>query len=576
MMKRKLKGKTMTDSSQEQNSIRVMYHQMVRMRDGVHLSADILLPEKEGPFPVILIRTPYGNHDKARLEQKIWLAKHGFAVVFQDCRGRHDSEGEWEPFRFEAEDGVDTLDWISKQIFCNGNIGMMGGSYEGYCCWMAAIQSPHSLKALIPIVPLPDPVVNVPYQNGAFFWNMIVWGLMVHGRTNQEVSMVDWPQYYLTFPLKQMAEKVGFDSQAWKHWMLHTSKDEWWKKVCYQHLLHQVNIPVLHISGWYDDDGIATFLNYPVMRKHPNQLVSENQSLIIGAWPHKINKNQKIGQVDFGSTCLIDLNQQIAQFFRKHLAGDPVPDNTSRCRLFIMGDNQWIGTNDWPMEGTEQTRLYLHSHGSANSVNGDGWLSFDPPQLEMTDSFLFDPSHPVPYLTDPNTLQLGEAYDQAEIEKRDDVLVYSTLPLEKDLVVCGRILLHLWVQSDASGTDFTGKLVDVWPTGEAIQVNDGIQRAEFRNNLEKPDWLSPDQVYPITIDLWATGINFKKGHRIRIEVSSSAVPKFYPHHNTKEIQSEAVEWKKANQTVFHQKDRESFLEIQTIPHELVTNNVIEL
>ena len=241
-----------------------------------------------------------------------------------------------------------------------------------------------------------------------------------------------------------------------------------------------------------------------------------------------------------------------------------------------MGDNQWIGTKDWPMEGAQTRKLYLHSHGSANSMQGDGWLSFDPPQQEESDTFLFDPANPVPYLTDPNTLQLGEAFDQTEIEQREDVLVYTTPPLEEDLVVCGRLLLHIWIQTDAPGTDFTGKLVDVWPTGEAIQINDGIQRAEFRNQLESPDWLSPDQVYPIRIDLWATGISFKKGHRIRIEVSSSAVPKFYPHHNTKENQSEAVEWKKARQRVFHQVGRESYLEIQTVPANVIQEHAIIL
>ncbi len=566
----------MMDFDREQNPISVHFNESVVMRDGIRLSADLLIPDKRGPFPVILIRTPYGNHDKARLEQKIWLAKRGFAVVFQDCRGRHDSEGEWEPFRFEAEDGFDTLKWIANQPFCNGHIGMMGGSYEGYCCWMAAVQSPPSLKAMIPLVPLPDPVVNVPYQNGAFFWNMIVWGLMVHGRTNQEVSMVDWPKFYLTTPLKEMAEKTGFQDKTWENWMTHTMKDDWWKKVCYQPLLPQVRIPVLHISGWYDDDGIATFTNYPAMRQNPDPETRNQQELLIGAWPHKINKNQKIGQVDFGPTCLIDLNKPIAQFFWKHLVNDQDVPITSRCRLFIMGDNQWIGTEDWPIEGSQSGKLYLHSHGSANSLHGDGWLSFDPPQEEESDTFLFDPANPVPYLTDPNTLQLGEAFDQTEMEQREDVLVYTTPPLKEDLVICGQLFLQMWIQTDAPGTDFTGKLVDVWPTGEAIQINDGIQRAEFRNQLESPDWLSPDQVYPIRIDLWATGICFKKGHRIRIEVSSSAVPKFYPHHNTKEIQSEAVEWKKARQRVFHQVGRESYLEIQTIPANVIQEHAINL
>jgi len=560
----------------EKNSITVQYHVPVMMRDGIALSTDLLLPDQPGPFPVVLCRTPYGNQDKARLELKIWLARRGFACVFQDCRGRYDSEGEWEPFRNEANDGVDTLQWIAQQPFCNGRIGMMGGSYEGYCCWMAAIHAPIALKAIVPMVPLPDPVKNVPYQNGAFFWNMIVWGLMVHARTNQEVAMVDWPKFYLTNPLREMAKQVGFTSQTWDNWMQHSIRDEWWDQVCYQHQLDRVQIPVLHISGWYDDDGIATFTNFPAMRLHSSAEVASQQELILGAWPHKINRNQQIGQVDFGPNCLIDLNTQIADFFYKHLNVSQTTLPASRCKLFIMGENQWIGTDDWPIQGSQTRQLFLHSNGSANSAQGDGWLSFDTPGEEPSDHYIFDPEHPVPYLTDPNTLQLGEAFDQREIESRQDVLVYSTPPLEEDLVICGWLLLHLFIQSDAMGTDFTGKLVDVWPSGEAIQLNDGIQRAEFRNQLDKPEWLSPDQTYPVTIDMWATGICLKKGHRIRLEVSSSAVPKFYPHHNTSDIQSEAVTWKKASQTVYHQNGKASFLEITTIPSAWIQQKAITL
>ena len=550
--------------------IRPRYHVMVPLRDGVRLSTDIALPEGPGPWPLVLTRTPYGNNDPARTERLLYLTRRGFATAFQDCRGRYDSEGQWEPFITERPDAFDTLAWLSSQDFCSGSIGMTGRSYEGYCTWVAAPEHHPALKAIVPIVPLPDPVINVPYQNGALFWNMCTWALMVHGRTNQDVTHVNWAELYQRLPLRTLDEAAGYESPAWQHWCEHPTRDGWWERLCYMHEWGKVDLPALHVSGWYDDDGISTYKNFPGMRAGAaTPEAREAQRLIVGCWPHATNAGSVVGEIDFGPQATVDLNGMIFRFFAWHLAGeehglaaDP------RCRIFLMGENRWHGLSDWPIPGAVTTRFFLHSGGRANSLFGDGRLSLDPPAGgEPGDSYDYDPGNPVPYVTDPVKLQLGEACDQQSIERRPDVLCYTTEPLQEDLVVCGRVFAELYIESDAPGTDFTAKLVDVWENGRAIQICDGLQRAEYRDGLDKPAWLAPGQVYKVTIDMWATGLRFLKGHRIRLEISSSAVPKFARHLNTMEDPAGATAWVTARQQVHHDVALPSALIVDVVPEE---------
>ncbi|MFH1549595.1 MAG: CocE/NonD family hydrolase [Planctomycetota bacterium] len=551
----------------------------VPMRDGVKLSTDLYLPDARGPRPVLLTRTPYSNSDPVRAERLLYFARRGFVCANQDCRGRHDSEGEWEPFRHERSDGMDTIAWLAEQDFCDGSIGVIGGSYEGYCTWMVAFDRHPALKAVIAKVALPDPVINVPYQDGALFWNMIVWGLLVYGRTNQNLTAVNWRKLYNRLPLRTLDRAAGMESKTWQNWLDHPTKDEWWKEVCYMHLLDRVGLPVMHVCGWYDDDGISTYRNFPEMRKNAaSQHARDEQKLVIGPWPHRINVSSRVGEIDFGPGALIDLDGIIFRFLARHLANeDHYTKPEPRCRIFIMGENRWRSLDDWPVPGAVTTKYYLRSGGGANSLFGDGLLSTDPPpDDEPPDGYVYDPDNPTPYVTDPVTLQLGEATDQQSIERRPDVLVYTTPPLEEDVVVCGRVFAELCISSDAKGTDFTGKLVDVWPDGRAIQLCDGIRRAEFRNGLEKPEWLEKDKVYKVTIDMWATGIRFLKGHCIRLEISSSAVPKFCRHLNTDTDQASETKPRIANQAVHHCAGHPSALILDVIPEESPANTATEM
>jgi len=250
-----------------------------RASDGVRLSTDVYLPKGEGPWPCVLIRTPYSNNDPVK---KIPLARefaaNGYAVAVQDVRGRYDSEGEWEPFFHEANDGRAAQAWLAEQEFCNGNIALMGRSYEGYCVWMGVFGHHRAVKAIIPIVALPDPVINVPWQNGSVFWSMITWALFVHGRTNQDAEQYDWESLYNFRPLNRLDEQLGLVSPAWRDWMEHPTRDDYWQRACYMHRIGELDVPALHICGWYDDDGPSTYNNFPNARR---SAISENEQYVL-------------------------------------------------------------------------------------------------------------------------------------------------------------------------------------------------------------------------------------------------------------------------------------------------------
>ncbi|MCD6118476.1 CocE/NonD family hydrolase, partial [bacterium] len=508
--------------------------------------------------PVVLIRTPYSNNDGVK---KIPLARRyaaaGYAVAIQDARGRYDSDGEWEPFFSEAADGRAAQKWLAAQDFCNGSIAAMGRSYEGYSAWVQAFDHHPALKAIVPIVALPDPVVNVPWMNGSPFWNMITWAMFIHGRTNHEIAHYDWESLYGFRPLDRLDEKLGFTSKAWRDWMAHHLKDDYWKRACYMHRMGELDIPALHICGWYDDDGASTFMNYP--RARAIAPAKDEQCVMIGPWPHATNTKCIIHGVDFGPEETIDLDGYIISWLDKVIKGDDSKwGDRARARIFIMGENKWRDFEDWPPPDAKEKSLYLSSGGSANTMFGDGTLSTDAPAGgSASDSYIYDPDHPTPYLYDAGTLQVGGPFDARPVERRDDVLCYTTEPLTEDMLICGRVFAELWVSSTAEDTEFVAKLCDVHPNGVARQLCDGNIRLALRESLETPDPVKPGDIVKVRIDLWATGIRIFAGHRIRLEVASAAVPKFAAHTNTLDPPGSAVRTVIATNTVHHYSERKS-------------------
>jgi putative CocE/NonD family hydrolase len=520
-------------------------------KDGVRLSTDVYLPDGDGPWPCILLRTPYSNNDPVKkVPPAREFASNGYAMVMQDVRGRYDSEGEWEPFFNEAADGLAAQEWLAGQGWCDGNIALMGRSYEGYSVWMQTFGHHPAVKAIIPIVALPDPVVNVPWQNGSVMWNMITWALFIHGRTCQDISQYDWESLYGFRPLNRIDEKLGFKSKPWRDWMSHHLKDDYWKPACYMHRMAELDIPALHICGWYDDDMPSTINNFPNARKLAKS--RDEQYLLMGPWPHATNTKSVIPGADFGPEETIDINGFIMDWLDMVMGGRPENwGDNRRCRIFEMGSNEWRWYDDWPPPEVKEKLLYLESGGNANSMFGDGALSFEPAGGAGHDEYTYDPDNPTPYLQDPYTLQIGGPFDARPVERRDDVLCYTSPALEKDMVINGRLWAELWVSTSAEDTEFCAKLCDVHPNGLARQLNDGNIRLALRNSLEERDPVKPGEIVRIKIDMWATGIKIFKGHRLRLEVASSAVPKFGAHTNTLEPPGSAVKAVVAKNRVCH-------------------------
>ena len=535
-------------------------------QDGVRLSTDVYLPDAPGRWPTILIRTPYNNNDPVK---KIPLAREfaaaGYAVAIQDVRGRYDSEGRWEPFFHEAADGHAAQAWLAEQDFCNGKIALYGRSYEGFCVWMGAFGHHPAVRAIVPIVALPDPVINVPWWNGSVCWNMIVWALLVHGRTNQDAGQYDWEHLYNFRPLDRLDEQLGFVSPAWREWMAHPTKDDYWQRACYMHRMAELDLPALHICGWYDDDGASTYNNYPNARRLARS--RDEQYVLIGPWPHQTNTKCTIPGVDFGPQEVIDINGFILDWLDRHI-GDR-PDNwgqRKRARIFLMGSNDWHDLDDWPPPQTQEQPFYFHSGGKANSLLGDGRLSAQPPQTdEPADEYGYDPNDPTPYPYDPGTLQIGGPFDARPIQRRDDVLCYTSEPLTADLIICGRVFAELFVSSTAEDTEFCAMLCDVYPNGTARQLCDGNVRLALRDSLEKLDPVPPGQIVKVRIDLWATGIRVFRGHRLRLQVASAAVPKLAAHTNTLEPPGQATRAVLAHNRVYHDRRYPSRLLLPCVP-----------
>ncbi len=534
------------------------------MRDGTNLSSYIYRPDSDAKFPVILTRTPYSTSNdffKRFDEEAKFFARNGYVFIIQDCRGKNNSDGVFNPFFDDNYDGFDTIKWILKQKWSNGNIGTIGASYSAWNQWATAVLNPPGLKTMICVVSLPDPVINVPYQNGALVLTMAEWMALIEGKTNITPEIYDTVRLLWHLPLKSMDNQFGRDSKIWKDWIAHPSTDDFWKKTFYQDKLDRVHIPVLHVSGWYDDDLIGTHLNYTTITHHPAFNNSYYQKLIIGPWQHRVNTSTKIGDIDFGASALIDLRNIELQWFDRFLKG--VSNNIDKdlpVDIFVLGENRWRKEKMWPPENVKYTPYYLHSNGMANTLFGDGLINkLMPTKLEKFDSYIYDPLDPVPYISDPKNISAEGPFDQRAIERRDDVLVYQTAPLASEIEVTGPIKLKLFVSSSAVDTDFWAQLTDVFPNGYSMHLTENIMRATYRNSLEKYEPLIPNKITEIVIDLWIISNVFKKGHRIRLDISSSCFPKYNRNTNTNHRFGEDTELVTAAQKIYHDKDFPSML-----------------
>lgn len=500
----------------------------VLMRDGIRLSTNIYSPDAPGKFPVILVRTPYGNGGEGHKDGH-FFAQRGYVYIDQDCRGRYESEGEFYAMKFEAEDGYDMQQWVGQQPWCNGKIGTSGGSYVGFTQWMPAPLQSLYLKTMFTAVTFSDFYESL-YQNGAFRLGLFgSWSIEMTSPfiINNDFVNKRMDSVMMTLPLVEMDKAMGWRISFLRDWFSHPERDRYWEKTSVGNNYSKINASVYNVGGWYDILLGNTIDNYLRMTaKNIDPEIRKKQKLLIGPWEHNWG-NQKVGELDFGEEASFNSRELKLRWFNSQLKGeDDGIINDPPVKIFVMGENKWRYENEWPLARTKYIKYYFHSEGSANTLSGNGTLKIKNPINEPVDKFIYDPTDPV--VSEKEIIP----YDQTTIEKRGDVLVYTTSPLNTDLEVTGPVKVQLFASSTAKNTDFTAKLVDVYPDGRAMRICEGIIRASYRNSNEKPTNIEPGKIYEYTIDLWATSNLFKAGHKMRVEISSSNFPRFDRNLNT--------------------------------------------
>ncbi len=539
------------------------FHVRVPMRDGVQLSANVFRPASAGTYPTILIRTPYGKGDDWSANHQAFV-EHGYAVVVQDVRGRYESQGVFLPLTQEAADGDDTLNWIARQPWSNGKIGMTGGSYLGIVQWkVATMNNPH-LKAIFPWVSGDDDYRDRYYSTGGALklGHRLLWVEENLRQPGYEPPSFD--KYILTLPLRRVdAVVTGHKTSLMQTVLDHPADDQFWQSMSVRDQLKNIKVPVFSLGGWYDNYVESDLDAYSILQKQSNV-----HRILIGPWPH--NVNTILPGSGFGRDSQILFRKTQFEWFDQWLKDKDVPMmSRPPVRIFVMGLNQWRDESEWPPKGTRMVRFYLESGGHANSLNGDGSLTTERVIKSEHDVFVFDPRNPVPtrggaVCCDPKIFPWGPM-DQRAVEQRNDVLVYSTPVLRDDVEVTGRIEVTLFAATTALDTDFTAKLVDVYPDGTARNLTDGILRGRYRKSLSVPALLKPDEVNAFKIDVGVTSNVFLKGHRIRLEISSSNFPRFDRNSNTGGRIADETKFIPATQTIHHDRKHESYLLLPIAP-----------
>ena len=592
--------------------VRIWKNVMVPMRDGVRLATDVYLPNGEttppGPFPTILIRHPYGKIRSGATAE--FFTTHGYAAAIQDTRGRYDSEGEFYIYVNEGEDGYDAVEWIAAQPWSSGDVGTYGGSYGAACQnALAALRPPH-LRTMFAYVGTSNYIEDGAGRGGAFaLLHNMAYGFRLaqlgkeaeSGDPDQEEEsptrlalnraneqLANW---LMRAPLKSTSPLSWAPSYAkwYADWRAHPTYDDYWKQNGYnfeERYAQYPDIPICFIGGWYDIFKRGTLKNFQGLSGRQGYVHLE-----VGPWTHSTGRTYA-GDVDFGPEVKMTLKKKAVKWFDQFLKGKDLGlEQQPPVKYFVMGAKKskrnekgrlqsggaWKSSETWPPAGSRQLRLYLH---------GDGSLRREPPGEPGTSGFEYDPRRPVP--TIGGNIDSGKqlvrrgAHNQTPIEgefaatdllplsSRSDVLSFQTPPLEEDLEIAGPMRVELWVSSTAKDTDFTAKLMDVYPPstdypeGYAMNLEDGILRMRFRESREREHLMEPGAVYRIEIDLWDTANRFHKGHRVRLDISSSNFPFYDVNPNTGEFLGRHTHMKTAVNTVYHAPDGASAL-VLTVP-----------
>ncbi|WP_419162709.1 CocE/NonD family hydrolase [Candidatus Palauibacter sp.] len=549
--------------------VRLLHGLRGRVRDGVRLSADVYVPASGGPFPTIVTRTPYESGRDAFIENGIWWAQRGYAFVVQDCRGRFESEGVFHAYVPEIEDGHDTLEWVAGQAWCDGKIGMWGRSYGGLTQWLSApLGSPH-LTCMAPHVICDDHFGDCHYLGGAFqlllsLGAAVIWETNLAAVTGPHAAhLFQNANFWAHLPLIEMDERaIGRKIPYWREWLEHPTRDDYWRPLSVTDRYHQVSAPVFQQGGWYDAyPGSCLRIQEGMAKEAATARAREQSRSLIGPWSHEIPEKTTVGDVEFGPDAWVDVREEERRWFDWQLRGrDDGISEDPPVRWFTTGANRWCSGAEWPPPDTETVRWYLRSHGRANRDDG-ARLGREPPADEPPDRFDYDPRDPAPSLggnlssrlitTHAETPMRGGPVEQAPIERRPDVLVYTSRELQRDLEVTGPIDLVLYAESSARDTDFVARLTDVDRAGRSFVLTEGILRARYRGGLSRTDLLEPNVVAEFRIQLYPMSHVFRAAHCIRLQITSSCFPRFSRNLNTGEDVGTGTRMRTARNTVLH-------------------------
>lgn len=509
----------------------------VPMRDGVRLATDIYRSGTAANGPVVLMRTPYNKAGQKGIGRR-WAAE-GFTFVVQDCRGTFASEGAFAPYNNEGQDGYDTLEWIVAQPWCNGRVGMTGGSYVGAVQWQAAVEGAPGLAAIIPEATWTSFYRNL-YLGGAVRLKLIAGWMKGNSPRPAGVQAAGLDPAMRRLPLSEVDAGIGWEMPWLDAFLTHPRPDGFWTRFELKPRLPELTLPALHIVGYYDFFSRESVDSFLVMQRQARDPETRRQQrLILGPWDHGTIGKSKVAEVDFGPAAAPDLFAERLDWFRRHLAADPA----ARARPFVpvryfsMGDNTWHDADTWPPGGVTDTSFFLHSRDGANGRGGDGGLSREPPaESRADDAFRADPADPAPSspVTAKRPIQAGDwgPIDQSAGEDRRDVLVFTSAPLAAPLSFAGNPRVELRVSADTPDADWAVKLIDVRPDGFAQILARGIIRGRYRDSLLEPSLLEPGNVYTVTVDLGPVAATLAADHRLRVDVSGADYPLYDRNPNT--------------------------------------------
>lgn len=556
------------------------------MRDGTVLRADVYRPTSSDALPVILMRTQYGKTgaqvQPSRYQTPDWFASHCYLVVVQDIRGTGNSSGTFEEYAHDRDDGYDSVEWAAALPGSNGKVGMYGSSYVGATQWLAAVTAPPHLVTIVPANTAADYYDGWTYQGGEFRlafilpWAMGLAGTAAENRHDDATvaelksARADIGRWLAFRPYDQLPPMHPGDPAVapwYFQWIQHSTRDDFWKQFSIRDHYDSVRVPVLNMAGWYDaflDGSIGNFAGMAAGAATPE--ARQHQRLVIGPWDHlawgRTTSTPAPMLRNLGAVADSPVNELMLAWYDHFLKGtDNGVSTDPKVDYYLMGANRWKSARSWPLPETQWTRYYLGRERSLSTVAPVG--SQDP------DRYVYDPANPVPSLGGHSCCSAESGpigpYDQTPTEQRSDVLVYSSDPLATDTEVTGPVTVNLWAASSAVDTDFTAKLLVVKPDGEAINLNNGILRAAFRDSLSDPRPIEPGKPYRYTIAIWPTSYLFAAGDRIRVEISSSDYPQFAPNPNTGAPFGRDAEMRPATQTILHDAEHPSDIVIPVIP-----------